>query len=379
MFVSHRLKAKGHQTWADLDARLDSSRLRQMDIKRTNVLLVEDDPAVCRLIRRILSRPGQNFRCTLKTASTVSNAIDQLRKKRFDNVLLDLGLDDSKGLATVDKIHASNPDVPIIVLTATTDKEVQVEAIKRGADDYLIKGKALWASLAEHIHYAIQHKKAIEALRHSRDYFRSIVQNAPAAVVCINVQGRIGEFNTCAQNLWGQRAEDVSGKSFLNTCIGHGDRFNVYIDLRKALSGESVKNTKTNIMHADGRRGSLLWDFNPMRNGAEAISGVIAIARESTGAMIKIDNRLSALELASNPDFDDTVEMIINSLTAILEKIEEINNRADPDALKRLAWELCRLKNTRGPISPGKGAAMKRMMLSLITADPDTTLKQPAK
>ena len=343
-----------------------------MDIKRTNILLVEDDPAVCRLIGRILSRPGQNFRYRLETASTVSNAIDQLRKKRFDNVLLDLGLPDSKGFATVDKIHASNPDVPIIVLTATTDKEIQVEAIKHGAD-YLIKGKALWESLGGHIRYVIEHKKAIEALRHSRDYFRSIVQNAPAAVVCINVQGRIGEFNTCAQNLWGQGAEDVSGKSFLNTCIGHGERFNVYIDLRKALSGESVKNTKTTIMHADGRRGSLLWDFNPIRNGAKKISGVIAIARESTGAMVKTGDCPAAVNLALNPDFNDTVEMVMNSLTAILEKIEEINNRADPDALKRLAKELCRLKNTRGPISPDKGAAMKRMLLSLIAAGPDKT------
>ena len=344
-----------------------------MDIKRANVLLVEEDPAVCRLIGRILSRPGQNFRYRLETASSVSNAIDQLRKKRFDNVLLDVGLPDSKGFAIVDKIHASNPDVPIIVLTTTTDKEIQVEAIKHGADDYLIKGKALWESLGEHIRYVIGHKKAIEALRQNRDYFRSIVQDAPAVVVCINVQGRISEFNTCAQTLWGQKAENVSGKSFLNTCIEHGERFNVYIDLRKALSGESVKNTKTTIVHADGRRGSLLWDFNPIRNGAKKISGVIAIARDSTGAMAKTGDCPATVNLALNPDFDDTVEMVLNSLTAILEKIEEINSSADPDALKRLAKELCRLKNTRGPILSGKGAAMKRMMLSLITAGPDKT------
>ncbi len=344
-----------------------------MDIKRTNVLLVEDDPAVCRLIGRILSRPGQNFRYRLETASTVSSAIDRLHKKHFDNVLLDLGLPDSKGLATVDKIHASNPEVPIVVLTALDDENIEVEAIRRGADDYCIKGQAAWDSLAGHIRYAIGHKKAIEALRQSRDYFRSIVQDAPAAVVCINVQGRIGEFNTCAQNLWGQGAEDVLGKSFLNTCIGHGERFNVYIDLRKALSGESVKNTKTTIMHADGRRGSLLWDFNPIRNGANKISGVIAIARDSTGAMAKTGDCPAAVNLALNPDFEDTVEMVMNSLSAILEKIEEINNSADPDALKRLAKELYLLKNTRGPISPGKDAAMKRMMLSLITASPDKT------
>jgi len=132
-------------------------------------------------------------------------------------------------------------------------------------------------------------------------------------------------------------------------------------------------------MHADGRRDFLLWDFSPMINGAEAISGVIAIARESTGAMVKIDNRLSALELASNPDFDDTVEAIMNSLAAILEKIERINSSADPDTLKRLAEELCRLENTRGPLQPGKGAAMKRLILSLITTSSDKNSEQPAK
>jgi PAS domain S-box-containing protein len=346
-----------------------------MDIKRTNVLLVENDPATCRLVQRILSGPRPDFSCTLETVSTVSSAIDQLHKKHFDNVLLDLGLPDSKGLATIDKIHASSPEVPIVVLTALDDENIEVEAIRHGADDYCIKGQAAWESLAGHIRYAIGHKKAIEALRYSCEHFSSIVQNTPCAIVCINVQGRIDEFNTCAQNLWGQRAEDVSGKSFLNTCIGHGERFNVYLDLRKALSGESVKNIKTTIMHADGRRGSLLWNFNPIRNVVNKISGVIAMARECTGAVEKIDDYMSAVKLTFNPDFDDTVEMVLNSLTAILAKIEEINSRADPDALKQLARNLCSLKNAHGPISPSKSAAMKRMMLSLIAAGPDKTFE----
>jgi len=339
-----------------------------MDIKRTNVLLVEDDPAVCRLIRRILSRSGRDFRCTLKTASTVSNAIDQLRKRRFDNVLLDLGLSGGNGLETVDRIRTFSPDMPIIVLTATTDKEVQVEAIKRGADDYLIKGKALWASLAEHIHNAIQHKKAIEALRYSCDYFESIVQNAPCAIICISPQGRILEFNACAQDLWKKDREEVTGKSFLQTCVERGDRFNVYVDLRKALAGESVKGASTKITNADGRSDSLLWDFSPMRTNGASISSVIAIARESTAAAARIGNRLSAMKLSSNPQFNDTVEMIMNSLAAILEKIEDINKRADPDALKQLAEELCRMEITRGKIRSGKDAVMKRLVSSLITA-----------
>jgi len=341
-----------------------------MDIKRTNVLLVEDDPAVCRLIRRILSKAGQNFRCTLQTASTVSNAIDQLRKRRFDNVLLDLGLSGSNGLETVDRIRTSSPDVPIIVLTATTDKDVQVEAIKRGADDYLITPKAFCESLGEHIQYVIQRKKAIEALRHGCEYFRSIVENAPCAIVCISPQGRILEFNACAQDFWKQEREKVTGKSFLQTCVERGDRFNVYVELRKALAGESVKRASTTITNADGRSDSLLWDFSPMRTDGASISGVIAIARESRAATVRIGNRLSAVKLTSKPDFNDTVETIMNSLAAILKKIEKINSRADPATLRQLADNMCSVNCQNRQIPSRKAVAMERLVLSLITSNP---------
>ena len=81
---------------------------------------------------------------------------------------------------------------------AKTENKVKLEPIKRGADDYLIKSKALWEYLSEHIRYVIQRKKAIEALRHSSEYFRAIVENAPCAIVCISPQGRILDFNACA-------------------------------------------------------------------------------------------------------------------------------------------------------------------------------------
>ncbi len=256
---------------------------------------------------------------------------------------------------------------------AKTDNKVQLEVIKRGADDYLTKPKVLCESLGEHIRYVIQRKKAIESLRHGYEYFRSIVEDAPCAIICISPQGRIVEFNACARDLWKQARDEVTGKSFLKTCIGRSDRFNVYVDLRKALAGESVKRASTTTTRADGRCDSLLWDFSPMRTGGESISGVIAIAQEGPADMVKIDNRLSAMKLTSNPGFNDTVEAIMNSLTAILEKIEDINDRTDPNLLKRLASELCRSRQGQGHIPPDKAAAVKRLILSLITAGADKT------
>jgi len=255
---------------------------------------------------------------------------------------------------------------------ATTDNKVKLKPVKRDADDRLIKSKALWEFLGRHIRDAIQRKKAVEALRHGYEYFRSIVKDAPCAIICISPQGRILEFNACARDLWKQGRDEVTGKSFLETCISRSERFNVYVVLRKILAGESANRIRTTITHADGRCGSLLWDFSPMRTDGETISNVIAVARESTTAMVKIDNRLSAMKLTSNPDFNDAVETIINSLSEILEKIEDINNRTDPNLLKRLAGELCRSRKGQGRIQPDKATAVKRLILSLITTGQDT-------
>jgi PAS domain S-box-containing protein len=342
-----------------------------MNTTQTNVLLVEDDPATRRLIQRILSRAAPDFNCTLETAPTLSNAISHLRKTRFDNILLDLNLPDSRGLETVDRIHNSSPKVPITVLTAINDTEIEVEAIKRGADECLRKGIDVWESLAGHIRYAIQRKKAIEALRNTCDYFKSVVENAPSAIVCISSEGRILDFNAEAQRLWSCAREEVMGKSFLETCIPHGDRFNLYIDLRRVLVGQSVRSTKTTLALPDGSRHSLSWDFSCMGNGDGRSPVVVAVAHDITTNLLSINNRPSALKLTFNPDFNDTVDIVINSLTAILEKIEEINKCADADSLKRLADEMCRSDPGRGQITSHNAAAIRRLVLSLIAPDPN--------
>jgi len=256
---------------------------------------------------------------------------------------------------------------------ATTDNKVKLKPVKCDADDRLIKSKAVWEFLGRHIRDAIRRKKAVEALRHGYEYFRSIVEDVPCAIICISPQGRIVNFNACARDLWKQGRDEVTGKSFLKTCINRSERFNVYVVLRKVLAGESVKRASTTIIRADGSCNTLLWDFSPIRTDDKSISGVIAIAKENAAAVVRIDNRLPAMKLTSNPEFNDTVETITNSLSGILEKIEDINNRADPKLLKRLAGELCRSRKGQRQIQPDRAAAVKRLILSLITAGADKT------
>ena len=70
----------------------------------------------------------------------LSAARERLISENVDVILLDLMLPDSRGLQTFDKIRAEASDVPIVILSGLEDEELGIEAVRNGAQDYLVKG-----------------------------------------------------------------------------------------------------------------------------------------------------------------------------------------------------------------------------------------------
>ncbi len=127
--------------------------------QRIKVLLIEDNPGDARLIREALAeRGGGIFR--LRWAETLADGLDCLADVSPDVVLLDLSLPGTRGLDTLAKVLERNAEVPVIVLTGTDDESLAVEAVRRGAQDYLVKGQTGDVLLGRAIRYAIQRKEA---------------------------------------------------------------------------------------------------------------------------------------------------------------------------------------------------------------------------
>ena len=197
-----------------------------MNVRPANVLLIEDDPTTSRLVQRILSSNSQHsLKCSVQTVSTLAGALECLNSNKFDNILLDLNLPDSNGVSTIRRIHDTSPDVPIVVLTASNDRQMEVRARRLGIDDYIVKGSSAWPALANHIEYVIERKKAFDSIKAGVEHYRSIFELAPVAIVCISPRGRIVDINKIARSMWNLDKTKVIGKSFLNTCITEGDRF----------------------------------------------------------------------------------------------------------------------------------------------------------
>src|ERR1700686_307427 len=126
-----------------------------MKEKALHVLLVEDNAGDVRLLREMFSKekPG-SFELT--HLLRMSEAVIHLAKGGVDIVLLDMGLPDGHGLDTVRRAHAAAPGVPVIVLTGLDDEGLAAEAMKEGAQDYLIKGQIENRALPRALRHAIE-------------------------------------------------------------------------------------------------------------------------------------------------------------------------------------------------------------------------------
>jgi signal transduction histidine kinase len=126
-----------------------------MKQKALQVLVVEDNAGDARLLREMFSKERPDS-YELTHLSRLREAEIHLAKGGVDIVLLDLGLPDGHGLETLRRAHAVAPGVPMIVLTGLDDEALAAEALKEGAQDYLIKGQIENRALPRALRHAIE-------------------------------------------------------------------------------------------------------------------------------------------------------------------------------------------------------------------------------
>jgi signal transduction histidine kinase len=132
---------------------------RTVDSARpVTALLIEDNPVDARLVTEFLERAGPN-RYRVIHARRMDEAIGACWVNGFEVVLLDLGLPDSQGLETFERLRSHAGGRPIIVLSGADDQELAIQAIQRGAQEYLPKVRLTPDLLTRSIRHALERQR----------------------------------------------------------------------------------------------------------------------------------------------------------------------------------------------------------------------------
>ena len=197
------------------------------------ILLVEDNSLDVRLLREMLSKQALR-KFVLIEVGYMSEAEKHLAANKVDIILLDLGLPDARGLEALRRARAAAPRVPLVVLTGCDDELIADQALREGAQDFLVKGQIESPALLRAIRYATQRVKAevgmqeareeaeganrdkgelLAALRNAQAETNLFLRSIPSILIGLDSQGRITRWNLTATNTFGIDEISVDGRA----------------------------------------------------------------------------------------------------------------------------------------------------------------------
>ena len=269
------------------------------------LLLVEDNPPDAEYIREMLreamdrsldrGRELAGERLTdggtpmLTHVTELEPGLRLLEERSFDALLLDLNLPDSSGLETLSTVYERTETVPVVVLTGLLDREVAMEALRIGAEEYLVKDEITPELLVRTIYHAIERT----AREREQKRYETLIEESTDVSVIVDPDGTLRYLTPSVENVLGYRSEELVGEDVLEY-VHPEDRDAVRSQFRRLSEDAGHRSTvECRFEHADGSwvslhaRGRNLLD-DPI------VGGIVVYTRDITERK-RHERRLEAL------------------------------------------------------------------------------------
>jgi diguanylate cyclase (GGDEF)-like protein/PAS domain S-box-containing protein len=181
------------------------------------ILLVQENAADARAVRDALTNSNP-YPLSVDWVRHCSEAVKKLTASATRNhdgfaaVMVDLFLPDSSGLETFDRLFKVAPQVPILVICSPENEPIARQAVQRGAQDYLLKGRLDDYLLPKALGSMIDRAAHAEALFEERDRAQVTLNSIGDAVLSCDVSSRVTYLNKVAERLIGWTCEKAAGR-----------------------------------------------------------------------------------------------------------------------------------------------------------------------
>jgi PAS domain S-box-containing protein len=228
------------------------------ELPAIKVLLIEDNPDdVANINNSLTNRTFAKFE--VDVAGNPHDGLGRLDESAYDVVLLDAVLSGSDSLEILSKIR-ERADVPIVVLTRTDDKASALEAIRRGAQDYLVKGRPSDESLCRVLCYAVERRRFQKLVSETQRDAKEVRSNLEFALRASNVATWHCDiasdkltWSQEAQRLFGLRPdlEYLTFKEFL-AIVHPDDRESTKQAVKDSIKSTDIYDVEYRIILSDG-------------------------------------------------------------------------------------------------------------------------------
>jgi len=251
------------------------------------ILLIGDNPGDGRLIREMFKEEGSQ-KIVLKHVESMAEAEKYLAVSQVDIILLDQGLPYAQELGAVRRTREAARGVPLVVLSDLDDESMAIQAIKEGAQDYLIKGQMEPRELVRALHYAVQRKIIEEGQFEEKERVQVTLNCIGDAVISTDISGNITFLNLVAETMTGWSLREVAGKPMTEVfrIVNASTRRVVPNPMLKSSRQNRIGNIPLNsvLVRRDGTEIFIEDSVAPIHDHAGNVVGSVLVFRDVTAA-----------------------------------------------------------------------------------------------
>jgi diguanylate cyclase (GGDEF)-like protein/PAS domain S-box-containing protein len=180
------------------------------------ILLVSDNASKVAIVQGLLAKPG-DLPFVIEWIRSRAAALDRLHDRTKDGItaiLIDLLLPNGQGLETFDQIFQASPHIPILVLSNPEHEDAAKQAVKRGAQDYILDDRLDSYSLSKALHNMLERTANAETLFIEKERAEVTLNSIGDGVISTDVAGNVTYLNQVAEAMTGWTGADALGRPF---------------------------------------------------------------------------------------------------------------------------------------------------------------------
>lgn len=262
------------------------------------VLIAEDDQDLLTLLKSILEHKG----CFVSTAENAEEAFAEYRKYRHDVVVLDINMPGATGMELAERIRKLDEDAQIIVMTAYSDVDFAVEAIRYQVFDYVLKPfrpeDLIW-----NIEKAVEKRRLIQKNSELFRKYHHLFEAFPEAILEVDPQGQILFQNQAAVDMLLPAGVESENGSLMSPLVR-------LLERARRSKNKRLQDTTVELPAADGAARSVLVSIHAFENNKGRDESYLIILRDITGRK-KYEDELLAAKNRFQSIFDAITDCIV--------------------------------------------------------------------